>query len=430
MSMSFPDQVRENLDRAIAHAIAHSVYLDTSKPTRKRIASREDIIRALLFMEGGSLDKELYKAGLSMTPSAFSQRRNEIPPELFDEILEKFGEIYPNNKTYKGYSILAVDGTAINIAKDRNAQSFVIHDGAPDGYNQLHATPVYDVMARRYYSDCAVEPEPRKDEIRALLFFLGWHKHDFQNKKTLIVADRLFGTYNVFATFQHTGFDFLIRVKQGRNAMKPIAQLPMKELDVTVSFTITTTQTREDKANGYILVQRSKDKNSHRWDWGSPYPMTLRIVRVKLDNGKYETLATSLPSSFTPFELKELYHARWGIEQAFRSLKYDLPLSHLHGRSEYFAYQEVYASLLMANICSTIINEVVVEHRDKSAFEFAVNRKMATYLIKEFFRTPGADGDKLMRDIARYTIPIRPGRKDVRHLKAKGFVSFVFRVAA
>ena len=100
--MSFPDQVRENLDCAIAHAIAHSVYLDTSKPTRKRVASREDIIRALLFMEGGSLDKELYKAGLSMTPSAFSQRRNEISPELFDEILEKFGEMYPSNKPIKG----------------------------------------------------------------------------------------------------------------------------------------------------------------------------------------------------------------------------------------------------------------------------------------------------------------------------------------
>ena len=55
--------------------------------------------------------------------------------------------------------------------------------------------------------------------------------------------------------------DFLIRVKQDRSAMREIGKLPMTELDVDVSMTITTTQTKADKENGYILVQTRKNED-------------------------------------------------------------------------------------------------------------------------------------------------------------------------
>ena len=37
---------------------------------------------------------------------------------------------------------------------------------------------------------------------------------------------------------------------------------------------------------------------------------------------------------------------------------------------------------------------------------------------------------KLLEEIARHTVPIRPNRQDERNLKVKGFVGFVYRVAA
>ena len=49
---------------------------------------------------------------------------------------------------------------------------------------------------------------------------------------------------------------------------------------------------------------------------------------------------------------------------------------------------------------------------------------------KEFIRTPTSDSDKLLEDIAQYTVPIRPGRQDQRDLRVKGFPGFVYRVAA
>ena len=43
-------------------------------------------------------------------------------------------------------------------------------------------------------------------------------------------------------------------------------------------------------------------------------------------------------------------------------------------------------------------------------YSYKVNYKMAVALCREFIRTPGADGEKLMQQIARYTVPIRSGR--------------------
>ena len=65
-----------------------------------------------------------------------------------------------------------------------------------------------------------------------------------------------------------------------------------------------------------------------------------------------------------------------------------------------------------------------------SIYAYKVNFKMAVMLCREFIRTPKADTDKLLRDIARYTVAICPGRADERNLRVKGFPGFVYRVAA
>ena len=78
----------------------------------------------------------------------------------------------------------------------------------------------------------------------------------------MIVGDRGYESYNAFAHLQNTpNTDFLIRVKQDHSAMREIGKLPMTELDTDVSFTITTTQTKEDKENGYILLQTRKNED-------------------------------------------------------------------------------------------------------------------------------------------------------------------------
>ena len=156
------------------------------------------------------------------------------------------------------------------------------------------------------------------------------------------------------------------------------------------------------------------------------------MVRVQLSTGEYETLVTSVPrEEITAKEIKELYHARWGIETAFRELKYNLGnFTLLHGKSQFFAEQEIYCAMIMYNFANRIIQNVVIENAQNNVHEYAVNRKMATYLCKEFFRDPWASGKELMERIAKYTEPVRPDRQDERKIKPQSFKGFVYRVSA
>ena len=401
--------------------------------SRKSPLSAETMIRLLIGAEGGSLDKVLHDAGIEVTASAVSQRRNQISPDVFRNAFDRFNSASTDSELYRGYRLLAVDGTAVNLPRNPKSPSFVCNPGIPKGVNQLHVTPLYDIL-NRTFNDVTIQPEPKKDEINAMVAML---QHNTFDEKTLIIADRGFESYNLIAHFMETpNVDFLIRVKQDHSAMREIARLPMVSLDSDIQFTITTTQTNEDKRNHHIFLQVPKKSkpgsktHRSRWDFPSPYPMRFRICRFQLDNGEFETVATSLPRSFTAEDIKELYHLRWGIETSFRDLKYTLGLMNLHGKSDAFAEQEIYASMTAFNYTSRVCGQVVVRQPTEGIYAYKVNFKMAVALCKESIRGRDADCDKLQRDIARYTVPIRPGRQDQRDLRVKGFPGFVYRVAA
>lgn len=438
-----PYLLKDRLNEAMDKAIANYRYDYKNIPhfKRNRKLALEDVVKLLLSMQGGSLKKELHEAGVKASPSAFSQQRQKIPWTVFEDTLEQFNILCKDNdrKKYKGYRLLAVDGTTVNMARNPKAESFVQYSENDRGFNQLHITPLYDVLNNTYLHSI-VQPEPCKDEVGALGSMLAWHWFEF-TEPTLIVADRGFESYNAFAYFmepEYQNVEFLVRVKQGRGAMREIGKLPMRELDTDVAFTVTTTQTNVDKQNNYIFLQTRKHENkiysdktrAGRWEHPSPFPMKFRVVRFRLDTGEYETLATSLPRSIRPEEIKELYHSRWTVETAFRQLKYGLGLVNLHGKSDECVRQEVYASMILNNFCSRIVNEVIIQQKENNIYEHKVNMSMALHLCRSFFRDENADAEQLMNDIARYTEPIRPGRSDTRNVKAQTFRGFIYRVSA
>jgi len=394
-------------------------------------------------MDGGSLAKELRQAGINATPSAFVQRRKAIDPQGMREIFRDFNNFSPD-PVYGDYRIYAIDGTTVNMARNPNSPSFMSNPHNLRGYNQLHVNLLYDVSAMTYL-DCVIQPKPQADELAALYNMLDPPGRFCKN--SLLLADRGYESYNTIAHLMNTeNLDFLLRIKQDRSAMREVAKLPMTTLDTDVSFTITTRQTNADKQAGHIFLQVAKNKNRtyspktllSRWDFPSPYPMKFRVVRFQLSTGEYETVATSLPrSSFGITEIKELYHLRWGIETSFRNLKYTLGLVNLHGKSEQFVEQEIYAALIMYNFCSRIMQGVEIPDRDGSLYPYKVNFKMAVSLCKEFFRDEETRTDmdekhaaKLIEEIKRYTEPVREGRQDFRNMKPKSFAGFIYRVAA
>lgn len=76
-----PDVLKHQIQDVIAKAIeTHRKDYPNEKSyfSRKRVLTFEKMVNLLLSMQGGSLNKELYDAGIDATASAFVQQRNKL----------------------------------------------------------------------------------------------------------------------------------------------------------------------------------------------------------------------------------------------------------------------------------------------------------------------------------------------------------------
>ncbi len=436
-------KIYQNLNAAIAYIVANKEqYVKNPRVDfiRNRKLTLVKTIKLILSMEGGSLKKELYDFWkihkVEATSSAFVQQRSKLSSLAFKAILDQFNQMSLDKLNYRGYHIWAVDGTDINHYRDPLSESFVMSRIYPYGYNQTHVNAIYDIC-NRTYMDVFFQPRNKMDERAALITML---KRNAFSGKNILTLDRGYESYNLLAHLIHTdNLDFVLRVKQGHGAMKEIAELPMEELDRTISFEVSTTQTNEDKQVGRHFIQigskfgkqNSKNTVISKWDFTSPYRFEVRVVRFKISDDQYETLITLLDKDkFSIDELKKLYHMRWGIETSFRDLKYVVGLTHLHAKKEELVQQEIYAAIIIYNYCTRISACADVQKKQCSKYEYKVNFTMAVHLCKTFYKTLQTNFKQLIADICKYTEPVRPGRRDKRNIKHKRFVGFVYRVAA
>ncbi len=441
--MNFIKKVDKNLENAINNVVANKnqyVMNPQTDFTRKRKFTMKDIVTQIISMNGGTLKKELYDLSkikkTTLTPSAFVQQRSKISSAAFKDVLKYFNESCKDSKTYRGYRLIAVDGSDINCPRNTKSENYFSTIQYPKGYNQIHLNAIYDVCNRTYI-DIDFQPRKQMDERQALIRMLKRNKFE---DKTLIIADRGYESYNMFAHLINTNnVEFLCRVKHKTGAMFEINKLPKKEVDVDIKMDVATTQTNEDKRHGRRFIQTGSKKgksNSHKtiisnWDFTSPYTFNLRVVRILLDTGEYETLVTTLKrEEFSLEDLKEIYHMRWNIETSFRDLKYTIGLTHLHSKKDDLILQEIYAAIIMYNYCSRISGSVQVRKQQKYKYAYKINFVMAVYICKIFYKSIKKDFRGLICDICEYAEPIRPGRKDERNIKPKRFAGFIYRVAA
>lgn len=408
--------------------------------TRNRKCTLPSLINAVLSMSGGTLQAELYEfckaKATSFTASAFVQQREKVSKDLFRDIFYSFNDSCKGINTFKSYRLIAVDGSDVNCARNPKSQFHFVNEQFPNGYNQIHLNALYDVLTRTFV-DIECQPRNKFDERDALITML---KRNKCNSKKIFIADRGYESYNMFAHFINAdNTDFLCRVKHGSGAITEIKKLPMQELDIDIAIEVTTTQTKEDKQRGRRFIQTGSKKGKinspktiiSRWDFPSPYILRLRVVRILLETGEYETLVTSLSrDEFSISKIKELYHLRWGIETAFRELKYVTGLTNLHSKKDETIMQEIFAMLTMYNYCSRISGSIAVKKRQNSKYAYKVNFAMAVRICKRFYRTIEKDFKGLIDDISTYAEPIRPGRRDKRKMRPKCFVGFTYRVAA
>jgi hypothetical protein len=433
--MNFSESVKQVLLKKIQEMAAcpgRFVRNPDSDFTRKRKLDFETTIRCLVAMESGSLKKELlelFHYNLdTATASAFNQQREKILPEALEFLFREFSNAFPNFQTYRGYRLLACDGTDLNIARNPSDHENYFQT-SPDkkGFNQLHLNALYDLCSRRYV-DAIIQPGRKNNECSAMTDMIDRYASEH---KTIFIADRGYEAYNIFAHAEQRDMYYLIRVKESKYSMVSSFELPQTEsFDTQVNLTLTHKQTAQARACSGLYKFIPANSRFDYLEQSDFYPMTLRVVRFPITKDTYECVITNLPQdAFPPDEIKKLYARRWGIETSFRELKYAIGLSCFHAKKVEYIKQEIFARLLLYNFCEIITTHVVVQQKD-TKHVYQVNYTLAIHLCRHFLRFPAdispPDVEML---IQKNLLPVRPGRSDPRKVKPKSAVSFLYRVA-
>jgi Transposase DDE domain len=403
--------------------------------TRKRKLSFETVMNLILSMGGNSLTSELmeyfnYNVDMASS-SAFIQQRNKLLPFAFEFLFNEFTHSFQDLKTYEGYRLLAVDGSDLNICHNPNdVDTYFQSIPNSKGFNQVHLNAVYD-LCNKLYVDVCIQPGRKENEFRALTDMI-----DRSNISgdVIVIADRGYESYNVFAHIEQKGWKYAIRVKDKMSTgILSALNLPDEdEFDVNINIILTRKQTKVTKSNPelYKFLPKSSTFDYLDLHINMFYPITFRVVRFKISEDAHETIITNLNSEkFPPEKIKELYHLRWGIETSFRELKYAIGLISFHSKKVEHITQEIFARLVMYNFCELITMHVVIQQKNTKHC-YQVNFTRAIQVCKHYFKCQSnispPDVEALIR---KNILPIREGRKDPRKVKAKAVVSFLYRVA-
>ena len=407
--------------------------------TRNRRLPFEDTILLTMSMQTSSLDGEIANFWFARHPensdasnplycptkSAFVHQRGKLTEKTFPELLRRFNQTVPVCSKFKGYHCIAIDGTDQNIPPDASDDStFISYNSGKGGYHQLHINVMYHLGNNRYL-DAIIQPRAHINEKDAAVSLI---RRNPLTENCIFIMDRGYDAFYVMAAIFEQNQSFLIRIKEADRPKSPFAFLidpQRKNIDVVTEFYIT----RSNKPLPGIPQQQHKYvPASRRFDPISPddkhsvFRLPLRFVKLTLDNGSVEYLATNLPASkFSRADLNMLYRRRWAVETSFLFLKYGIALDHPHSIKRRFQIHEIFASLILFNFISLII-ACAKPPKATAKYSSMINRSNATRLCRRFLIMPLSSSvhDLAILDmISRNPFPVRKHKDRPRVMRSQ-----------
>lgn len=434
---SYADLVKSSLTSIISEmSKVKELFVKTPDKdfTRTRKMPFHKCMLQIITMGGKSIERELLEShnfsSDTPTTSAFVQQRDKILPCAFEYLLHEFNNTNEKIKTFRGYRLLADDGSSLLIPTDpKDSDTYFAHKSGNKGYNLLHLNAMYDLI-NNIYVDAIIQPGRSPHEQLALTNMV---KRSKIEEKTILIADRNFESYNIFANLDAKNRNYVIRVKDQNGGIAETLPLPdTEEFDVWVKRILTRRRTKAVKAQPllYRFTPASVPFDFLDVDSKDEFHISFRVVRILLENGEYETLITNLPSDeFSAADIKELYFMRWGIETSFRTLKYTIGLSYYHSKKRECIEQEVFARMIMYNLVEMITSNVDIPQEDKR-YHYKANFTIATLVCRNFMQSwnnaPPPDVEAVIR---KNILPFRPDRTFKRNIRSQSVASFFYRLA-
>ena len=339
---------------------------------------------------------QLKKENLHMSQQAFSKARKKIKWEAFEELFQisVTGSYQEEIKLWRGYRVMAADGTFLNLPSDAALVEYFGGLGYYCTTASALASLLYDLE-----NDIIVDARiaPIRDNERALLeehlrLLQGMDSFNSGHRE-LIICDRGYPSHGLIKSLSDKEIAYVMRAQKG-----------------------------------FIPEHSIKDSKDCRVPLGKT-GLQARVVQIPLTTGETEILITNLPETEIEYEaFGELYNKRWGIETKYKELKQKLETENFSGRLVDNVKQDFYAMMTVANMVASLVREanknVKKKHEhQKNKYEYRINVNHAIGLFKDRFIRVVIEEDSIARRylmselinrMERRVVPIRPNRDVVR----------------
>jgi|SRR3989344_1423595 len=376
--------------------------------TRERKMPFIPLIVFMLNLVKQTLQKELThfielisKKDKNITKSAYSQSRMKLRHEAFIELNNLLvEEFYTDNliETWKGFRLLAVDGVKLQLPSSPSIlQEF---GGSNNGSSmivpQAQGSTCFDIL-----NEIIINSEISHCDISEYPLAL---KHLCKTKENdLLIYDR--GYDGIWFMFYHLYCKRNFVIRMAKNSISQVQEFFSSSEESKIIEIINLHQDSKNQLKKYNLNFK---------------PFKIRLVKVILDNGEIEVLATSLldgeryPTSI----FKDLYKKRWGIETSYDHLKNNLQIENFTGLSPLSVKQDFFANLFINNL-QTIIARDAQEEINKETktrkLDYKVNRNLSLGFMKDkIVEILMENDDKYIEELKLLfkiePVPIRDGR--------------------
>lgn len=266
------------------------------------------------------------------TAAAVSKARRSLSESVFQALNQQAIEQFLSGfgrPIWNGFRLFAVDGTTFQLPAGKDLEASFGHQES--GPTLARGSTLYDLDLRlvvdfRVAAYCVCERELAIDHLTAA------------GPGDLLLYDRGYPAFWLFALHLMKGIDCVMR-------------LPRHWHPASDAFW------EGNASSTLITLTPSKQQARACLDQGvEPTPITLRLVRVTLNGGETEILATTvLEEERLPAHLfKALYHRRWGTEEGYKHDKQRAEIENLSGRSPLAVRQDMHAKVLAMNLAAML----------------------------------------------------------------------------
>jgi len=280
-----------------------------------------------------------------VTKSALSQARKHLSHTAFidlnHQVINDYYDNHPDLKLWKGFRICAIDGSQFRVPHETDIiETFGVNPGKENQKDcPLALASVYYDVLNHISIDASLNPTKASEKECAATHL----EHTLATDLSLL--DRGYNAFWLYALYNQKKRFFCMRAKINQD-------LVFKQF------------VDSDKVQAIITLEANKRSRETCQSKGLPTTvLTLRLIRVELNNNEVEVLITNLIDEqiFPAKEFKALYHLRWGIEENYKRLKQWVEIENFSGKSALSVKQDFYAKVLTANLVSMAANEAQLQ---------------------------------------------------------------------